>query len=743
MIRRGTGCAGSGAAAAARRLLRGLLAAGTLALSGMLLPHAPAAAQEANAVRSLSGELPVGGRFLMAIPDDWQPGDGLIIYNHGFSLVDAHLESDPSLAPDDTVLVGWLQRGYAVIAGTYAQRGWAVFSLATFQRQLLQRFVSEAGQPGRILLVGGSFGGLVAVKTAEYLVSDGQPVAGVLSLCAPLAGARTWDRAADLKLAYDAVCRGVGGGEIDRGSPEPGWVMGYGQIPPDWGDLNNEEVQRLGGRLAQCTGVFLPEVVRSSGMDARLATLVGSQGIDISGPGGEDRFIVNMSYASFALADLVRGPDKLRGFSPFDNVGIDYGEGVVDVERVVADPFARAELSVLSDPSWRLGDAHLLALHTSGDAIVVPEHLSELREPMQDNDRIAAALVLEETPSHCEFEAPEFAAAFAALEAWIDGAAAPTHASLDAQCEGLVGAMGGSCRFADPSALADYDARVPPRQLAVHAEVAPPQSGAWYDPATDGEGFFVHVLPDGRHAAVAWYTYAPDGSGEQRWITGVGLVQDNAILVQDAMLNSGGGFGTAFDPATVQQTRFGQLTFVVEEVRPGEPDLRSGRVRYEGPAEWGTGVRELVQLTHDGCGVDAAGCSAAALALHAYSGLWFRGNDAPGDGLFLQVDEQGLAVIAWYLFLPDGTPMWLIGTQAVSGDPDQVQFTLERATGARFGEAFDPDEVVRSTWGTATLSFQSCAAATLSWDANDPALADGTIALERLTAAPGGSACAD
>src|SRR5690606_11277144 len=119
----------------------------------------------------------------------------------------------------------WLRRGYAVAAGTYAQRGWAVFSLAAQQRALLARFVEEAGQPGSILLVGGSLGGLASVKTAEVFTTDQQPVAGVYALCPAFAGARTWDAAADLKLVYDQVCADTGGGSIDRGSTEPEWVL--------------------------------------------------------------------------------------------------------------------------------------------------------------------------------------------------------------------------------------------------------------------------------------------------------------------------------------------------------------------------------------------------------------------------------------------------------------------------------------------------------------------------------------
>lgn len=711
-------------------------------LSCLLALMVPATALHAQSVRQLSGTLEPGGRFQMAVPEGWQAGGPLIVYNHGFTLDSGDLLDDPELAPADVMLAEWLQRGYAVAAGSYAQRGWAVFSLAAHQDALLQRFIAEAGQPGRIVLVGGSLGGLVSVKTAERFLAAGQPVDGVLALCPALAGARTWDRAADLKLVFDTVCAGVGGGQIDRGSSAPEWVLDYAQIPPDWSNKQDPEVQRLAARVYQCTGVVpgMPELPRSPGQQQRLERIA-----DLFGITDTELFISNMAYAAFALSDLVRGPDKLRGYSPFDNRNVEYGDPVVDagIERVAADPYARAELRALSDPTFELGEARLLAIHTSGDQLLVPEHLSVLQPLAAQRDTIASALVVEEIPSHCEFSKGEVLAGFDALEEWMDGAPEPTAQTLDARCEVLAVALGGVCRFAASGSLGSYDSRVPARGLPEHAAVQVAQSGTWFDPATNGEGFSVQVLPGARQAAITWYTYAPDGSGEQRWITGLGEIHGNAVLVQDAHTWSGGGFGEAFDPQAVAGERWGRLTFLMEDAVPGSGDLRRGRVRYEGPAGWGSGERVLSQITHDGCGSDAAGCDPAALPLHAYSGLWFRGEHAPGDGLFLQVDDQGLAVLAWYLYTPEGTPMWLVGTQPVGAGATSATFAMLRASGATFGAGFDPGDVQRSAWGSATLVFHSCGSATLSWDGDDAAgFADGAIALQRLTAAPEGSACA-
>lgn len=688
----------------------------------------------------LSGSLEAGGRYRIAIPAGWSAGDALIVYNHGFNLDSGDLLQDPELSPDDAVLAEWLRRGYAVAAGTYAQRGWAVFSLAAHQRALLARFVEEAGQPGSILLVGGSLGGLASVKTAEVFTTDQQPVAGVYALCPAFAGARTWDAAADLKLVYDQVCADTGGGSIDRGSTEPEWVLDLAQVPADWGDQGDREVQRLAARLTQCTGALLPEWARTSGQRDRLQAIMdAAQLTDV------DTFITNMAYATFALSDIVRAPDKLRGYSPFDNTQVDYAafgaDAAIDagIERVQADPFARAELAALSDPNWRIGDARVLAVHTSRDEVVVPEQLSFARAAPAGN--VAMALVEEDQPSHCGFSDSEFLAGFDALEDWVGGGDQPDAQALDQRCDALSAVLDGPCRFVDASAVADYDTRIPPRGLPVYAAVDAGVTGTWYDPATNGEGFIMQWLPGRHEVAVSWYTYAADGSGDPLWIVGLGIVHANTILVQDAWVYSGGGFGAGFDPATVEGERWGSFTFLLED--QAADGLRSGRVRYQGPPEFGIGERSLVQLSRDGCAADAEGCVPAQVPLHAYSGLWYRGQQGPGEGLFLHTSDEGRAVLAWYLFTPAGEPLWLIGTTEVDAAAgDVLRVDMVQASGAGFGDAFDPADVQRTPWGTVTLRFEDCNQGTLQWDAQLPGYADGSVPVQRLGGAPPGSACA-
>lgn len=76
-------------------------------------------------------------------------------------------------------------------------------------------------------------------------------------------------------------------------------------------------------------------------------------------------------------------------------------------------------------------------------------------------------------------------------------------------------------------------------------------NGAWYEPATSGQGFLINILPDSGTVFVAWFTYEverPDGSigatiGEpgHRWYTAFGAFQ-GAEAMLELYLTEGGIF---------------------------------------------------------------------------------------------------------------------------------------------------------------------------------------------------------
>ena len=82
----------------------------------------------------------------------------------------------------------------------------------------------------------------------------------------------------------------------------------------------------------------------------------------------------------------------------------------------------------------------------------------------------------------------------------------------------------------------------------------PGLNDAWFNPITEGQGFFITVFPDLNYVSLAWFTYDTDlpaedetsnlGSPGHRWLTAIGPIEgDTAVLNID--IATGGLFDTA------------------------------------------------------------------------------------------------------------------------------------------------------------------------------------------------------
>ena len=97
-----------------------------------------------------------------------------------------------------------------------------------------------------------------------------------------------------------------------------------------------------------------------------------------------------------------------------------------------------------------------------------------------------------------------------------------------------------------------------------------------------------------------------------------------------------------------------------------------------------------------------------------HSGSWFD-PDRPGHGLSIEVVDAETAVIYWFTYHPDGTPMWLMSVAGIEGDTasgDAYYFY-----GMRFG-SFDPGSLNQQRWGVISLTFLDCNSASLRYDSS-------------------------
>jgi pimeloyl-ACP methyl ester carboxylesterase len=442
-----------------------------------------AAAMPAGASQEFTGELASGAYYHIEIPDGWRAGDALVLYQHGLDFTTP--ANSPGLGPLRSVM---LDEGYAVAATSYRQRGWALFTAIDDNRDLVAKFDAIAGAPGEVIPFGGSMGGLVALKLAES--SGLPPVHGAYALCPAAAGARIWDAAIDLRLAFDVVCGAAGAGEFPEGDAPLPWAMNLRDIPDGLGDLfDYAALTPVLIPLEQCTGVNLPPVLRNDAMQRRLDELMAFAHIT-----DESFFVTNIAYSTYVMSDLVRARDKLDARNPFTTAGVDYGsDSAIDagILRIVADPRASAELQAVSDFRGAIGAAKILSMHTSRDQLVVPGNEDFVRAAVPADQR-TIAIVDEDEPTHCGFTDAEGLAGWEALRAWKDGAPQPGVDDLQAQCESLEADadVDGPCRFDADAQTVPFDDIVRPRSSSVlprqrgHSQHMRPERPFPFRPAT-------------------------------------------------------------------------------------------------------------------------------------------------------------------------------------------------------------------------------------------------------------------
>jgi len=657
----------------------------------------------AGAQAVLTGTTPSGAYYRIAVPDGWKSGDPLVLFQHGLTF--AAPGPNPDLGPIADLQ---LSEGYAVAASSFRQRSWALFTAPDDNAELLAAFKQRVGAPGAIIPYGASLGGLVALKLAED--PRFAPVPGVYSACPPAAGSRVWDTAIDLRLAYDVVCKNAG--DLPTGAAPYPWAYDLSDIPNNLSDLQ-DQAQLLETLLPlnQCTGVSLPHELRNDAMKRRLATLMNLAHIS-----DEKFFVTNVGYATYALSDLVRAPDKLDDLSPFSTIGVDYDDAAINtgIARIAGDPFAELYFRWASDFRGRIDPAtKIVSIHTSRDQLVIPANQSALRALLPAT-RLTSALVNESAPSHCGFSLAEGVAGWEALRGWIAGGAQPSAQSLQATCGSAINAgAGGPCRYDASIAVPTFDSQVRPRQAIAAPAVDARYSGQWYDPARNGEGIALEILPANK-AIVYFFTYPPaQAPGQQVWLSGVGDVVGNGIEFADMQLSNLDAGGQ------LHSTHWGRIGLTFS-------DCTSAAMRWDGAPGWGSLEVPLTRIT----ALAGLGCGASGNA--TASGAWYDPAHFGSGFVVEQLDAHTLATI-WFGFDASGLPIWLTGVLHQGFDVPTYSGTLAQVVGPRFGTAYDAGTVHLAAQGQLAANFH-CPGADSAFSALvGAALIPSQLSLQRIT----------
>jgi len=266
-------------------------------------------------------------------------------------------------------------------------------------------------------------------------------------------------------------------------------------------------------------------------------------------------------------------------------------------------------------------------------------------------------------------------------------------------------------------------------------------TGSWYEAATSGQGLEIEIFPDTAPgtgiAFVGWFTYdmVAGGTERQRWYTAQGKVttgQPSAPLT--IYRNTGGNFNAP--PATESQA-VGSATLSFSTCSRGEWSYTfsdgSGR----------TGTIPLSRLTRSvTCSTTPPYLASADFAL---SGNWYD-PAISGQGFIMEINpNSGVVFITWYTFAADGSEVGAAGQRWYTADGPftpgmrAVSVTIYESTGGVF-DTPPPAGAKTVAVGSGTLSFQSCTAATFSYDfvGGSNRGQHGFVALRRIGPVPAG-----
>lgn len=255
-------------------------------------------------------------------------------------------------------------------------------------------------------------------------------------------------------------------------------------------------------------------------------------------------------------------------------------------------------------------------------------------------------------------------------------------------------------------------------------------AGAWFNPATPGQGLFIDVDSSRGYMFLGWFTFTGAGSeapNQQRWFTAQGDYSGNtATLVLSE--TRGGRFD---DPQAVTTTPVGEITLAFVDCNLGELLYRLDDSGLEGSFP----LERVIPGSAGTCD-ELAGSAPQAVAINAgMDGAWYD-EATSGQGFFIdaQPDPQGgnFLFLSWFTYGDDSVSgqRWLTAQGAFSAA--RAQLVLSETRGGAFDDPLMPATL---PVGTVDLDFDDCSHALLRYDlpAED---VQGEIAVTRVL--PGG-----
>jgi pimeloyl-ACP methyl ester carboxylesterase len=370
---------------------------------GPAYPQWHPACQEGS-LPSHDPKYPADQLIITCIPPNWN--GQVVLYAHGYVAPQFALALPvDELTVDGTFLPSaLLAQGFAFATTSFHKNGVAIEQGGDDLNKLLQYFKSlvPPGSLAKVYLVGGSEGGLVAVRLFERFQGKFD---GALALCAPLGGSADFIKYAyDFRVVFDYFFPTVFTFPPNRPGEEP-----FGAV----------DVPQAAFQFWQ--SVYVPRIIAALTANPLTTTQllsVTKVAIDPTDPTSViETAVLILSYGIFGANDLI----ATSGGIPYDNRSTTYSGSLDDValnagvERVQPDARAKAYAQRVYEPTGNLHDP-LVTLHNVLDPLVPYQQEIDYANLVTQKKKISLLTGLPVLSyGHCEFTAAEVLGAFATM----------------------------------------------------------------------------------------------------------------------------------------------------------------------------------------------------------------------------------------------------------------------------------------------------------------------------------------
>jgi pimeloyl-ACP methyl ester carboxylesterase len=323
------------------------LPSSTVAKSARVAGAAGAASITLDAPVHIEGKIGPGALYQIDVPVQWN-GD-LVVYLHGY----VNPAMPVTLPNNGPVRAGLLARGFAVIASSFSETGYAVKEGTIQSHQLSGIFASRVATPNRTFLFGRSMGGLIGLLLTE---KHADQYAGSLLVSGVVGGSDDEIQyLGDIRVLFDAVYPGVLAGTLEN--------------PPVITDLNTQIAGPVVAAVsANPNGLGIIQMLARrplAGADSQelVASLVNA-----------------LAFAMMGGGDLI---DRAHGHSYYDNHDWRYTSPGLPVQllddlnarvaRYSRTPDAANYYAHYGEPSGNL-TIPVLTMHTTRDPVVPVWH---------------------------------------------------------------------------------------------------------------------------------------------------------------------------------------------------------------------------------------------------------------------------------------------------------------------------------------------------------------------------------